>query len=149
MIRRAPFLYCALQFKQLQPKVAKEHLVTVRNNRMRNTMQAHNFFNEKNNNRLRSKGVFEWNEMPILNLSTTTKLVSNPSDCGSTLMKSMLMSSHTLSGIGKGWSKPASDSHLFVLLTNCTQSHKILNIVFHLRLVNSIASHCIVLNNPE
>ena len=95
--------------------MAKEHLVMVRNNRMWNTMQAHNFFNEKNNNRLYIKEVFEWNEMPILNLSTIAKIVSNPSDCGSPSIKSMMMSSHTLSGIGRGWSKPAGDIAMYLV----------------------------------
>ena len=78
-------------------------------------MQAHNFFNEKNNNRLYIKEVFEWNEMPILNLSTIAKIVSNPSDCGSPSIKSMMMSSHTLSGIGRGWSKPAGDIAMYLV----------------------------------
>ena len=77
-------------------------------------MQVHNFFNEKNNNRLRSKGVFEWNEMPILNLSTTTKIVSNPTDHGSPSINSIVMSSYTLSGIGRGWSKPTGDIAMYL-----------------------------------
>ena len=41
-------------------------------------------------------------ETPIRNGSTTAAIVSNCLDSGNTSIKSMVMSSHALSGMGKG-----------------------------------------------
>ena len=50
----------------------------------------------------------------LLSLSTTTKMTSFPMDFGSPVIKSMLMSTQTSSGIGKGCNSPglAAQSYL-------------------------------------
>ena len=45
----------------------------------------------------------------LLNLSTTTKMVSQPSDFGNPSMKSKNISSQTCCGIGRGCSRPLRD----------------------------------------
>lgn len=64
-----------------------------------------------------SKGVVYGCLMPIKcayldRRSNTTSTVSTPWDRGSPSTKSKEMSSHTLVGVGKGWSKPAGHNKL-------------------------------------
>ncbi|BAU02016.1 hypothetical protein VIGAN_11141900 [Vigna angularis var. angularis] len=45
----------------------------------------------------------------LLSLSTTTSIVSNPCDLGNFTTKSILMSSHTALGMGKGCKRPLGE----------------------------------------
>lgn len=45
----------------------------------------------------------------LLKRSTTTKIVSQPSDLGNPSIKSIVMSSHIRAGTSNGWSSPAGD----------------------------------------
>lgn len=59
----------------------------------------------------------------LIKRSTTTKIVSNPSDFGRASMKSIVASYHTPCGMGNGCSNPVSQSSVIGFSMHVDISH--------------------------